>query len=61
MTPEKKNADISEEFVNDDYLPQEPELKQALGEYRLVQSRVPLLSHDASALIDAYSQEVYPA
>ena len=36
LTPEEQNADIRAPFANDDYLPQEPELKQALGNYILV-------------------------
>ena len=55
MTPEEHNADIWAAFANDDYLPQEPELKQALVKYSLVQPRSTALSHDVSALIDNYS------
>ena len=39
MTPEEQNADISSEFKNYDYLPQETELKQVLGKYSLVKPR----------------------
>ena len=61
MTPEEHNVAIWAAFENDDYLPQEPELKYALGKYSLVQPRDTSLLHDASALIDAYSQEGCPA
>ena len=60
MTPEEKNVDIWAAFSNDDYLPQEPEQKQALGKYSLVQPRGKELSQDKAALVDAYSKYAYP-
>ena len=61
MTPGEYNADIWATFENDDHLTQEPELKQVLGKYSLVQPRGTALLHDASELFDTYSQEVFPA
>ena len=60
MTPEEKNVDIWAAFSNDDYLPQEPEQKQALGKYSLVQPRGKELSQDKAALVDTYSKYAYP-
>ena len=37
MRTEEQNAEIREALSNDDFLPQELELRQALGKYSLVQ------------------------
>ena len=55
MAPEEQNAAIWYAFLDDDYLHQEPELKQDLGKYSLVQPKNTTLSHNATELIDAYS------
>ena len=57
MPPEEENTDIWDAFANDEYLPQEPEPKQALGTYSLVQPRGTTLKHDPSALIESCSQD----
>ena len=56
MTPEEQNEAIRAAFANDDYLPQEPELKQALDKYILVQPKGTVKFNEASTLIGAYSQ-----
>ena len=56
MTPEEQNAAIWEAFADDECLPQEPDLKQYLVKYSLVQPIDTALLHDVSALIDAFSQ-----
>ena len=52
---EEQNAAIWDAFSNDEYLPQETELEQALGKYSLVQPRGTDLLHDTEALIGTYS------
>ena len=56
MTPKEQNVAIWTAFVDDEYLPQEPKLKQYLVKYSLVQPIDTVLLHDVSELIDAFSQ-----
>ena len=56
MTIEEPNTVTWTVFSNNEYLFQEPELKQDLGNYTLVQPRTTALSHDAEELIDTQSQ-----
>ena len=56
MTPKEQNVAIWAAFADDEYLPQEPKLKQYLVKYSLVQPIDTSLLHDVSALIDAFSK-----
>ena len=62
MTAEEQNAAIRQAFVNDDTIPQETELKNAIGKSpSLVTPRNEALLHAAAKLIDAYSKNGCPA
>ena len=61
MTTEEQNAAIRYAFANDDTLPQEKELADALGKSTsLVQPRKQALAHPAASLIDAYAKNGCP-
>lgn len=63
MTAEEQNAAIRAAFTNDDTMPKERELREAIGTSRpsLVHPREQALLHRAAALIDAYSKDGCPA
>ena len=63
MTAEEQNAAIRAAFTNDDTMPQETELRDAIGKNRpsLVHPRERALLHRAAELIDAYSKNGCPA
>ena len=62
MTREEQNAAIRQAFVNNDTIPQEKELKDAIGKIpSLVSPRNEALLHAAAELIDAYSKNGCPA
>lgn len=63
MTAEEQNAAIRQAFTNDDTMPKERELRDAIGKTRpsLVHPREQALLHRAAALIDAYSKDGCPA
>ena len=62
MTSEEQNAAIRAAFTNDDTMPKEKELKEAIGKMpSLVEPRNEALLHAAASLIDAYAQEGCPA
>ena len=60
MTPEEHNAAIRSTFANDNNIPHNTELKQALGKNRLVQPINTDSLHDAASLIYAYSKNGCP-
>lgn len=62
MTAKEQNAAIRQAFTNDDNMPKEIELRDAIGKTRpsLVHPREQALLHCA-ALIDAYSKDGCPA
>jgi hypothetical protein len=62
MTGEEQNAAIRQAFVNNDTMPHEKELKDAIGKIpSLVTPRNEALLHAAAELIDAYSKNGCPA
>jgi len=63
MTAEEQDAAIRQAFTNKDTIPQEKELRQAIGKNcpSLVHPRERALLHQAAKLIDAYSKDGWPA
>ena len=61
MTAEEQNAAIRAAFANEDTLPKEKDLLDAIGKIpSLVEPRKEALLHVAAALIDVYSQDGCP-
>lgn len=62
MTAEEHNAAIHQAFVNDDTIPQETELRNAIGKIpSLVTPQKEALLHAAAKLNDAYAKNGCPA
>jgi len=63
MMAEEQDAAIRQASTNNDTMPQERELRQAIGKNRLIliHPREGALLHRAAKLIDAYSKDGCPA
>jgi len=62
MTTEEQDAKIRQAFYNDDTMPKETDLNDAIGKIaKLVVQRKEALQHKAAPLIQSYATEGCPA